>query len=542
MKRNANNKNNNRSLSSSLYANNNNNNNNESSAEFQQYTERLCAERNIPFDKIKNVRDLSSVPRRDAYTPKIRPNRVYRAGRMGDASERDIRILLKDLGIKTLVDLRSPTELRDDPVLDRPDVFGSFVDLIWSERRKGAVLELASGQSRIRTEEVVGGGVVDGESEGGEGAVHGEGVKKRTRVKRYLKNLVRGDSSNHDHVEEEEEHVSAVSADSSSSATVRKEPVVPLAIAADLAGLTSEEFDNDNDSSDDSNVLVVAADSGDIVVLDEDEEAVDMIMDDDDEEEDDDISSTIIDNDNTQVDKLAQSSNINNNNNNNKKKSSSRYANKYPPNAIFTDTNRSNRHERHFVSLMNELKYVRGTLSALRKRDIAKVILQSPGAIVSRRVRTNCYDTFINEINAGGLPMLNRLLLRFGAPGIRYVLQLCADTTRHPVAFFCTAGKDRTGVIAAIILSLCHIKDEDIVMDYGLSANVYAQMDDHTAMVGALSQRNLDPETFLGAPPSVMRSTLQIIDEDYGGVEAYCDYIGFDEDDRNRLREALLAE
>ena len=124
--------------------------------------------------------------------------------------------------------------------------------------------------------------------------------------------------------------------------------------------------------------------------------------------------------------------------------------------------------------------------------------------------------------------MLNELLLRYGAPGIKYVLEMCSDSKRLPLAFYCTAGKDRTGMIAAIILSLVGVPDENIVEDYSLSANVYAEMNDHQAMVGALSQRNLDAKTFLGAPPQVMRETLVNIRNDYGSVEGYLDWIGFD--------------
>ncbi len=69
---------------------------------------------------------------------------------------------------------------------------------------------------------------------------------------------------------------------------------------------------------------------------------------------------------------------------------------------------------------------------------------KNPGAIVSKRVRTGIKDVFLDEINRGGHIILNELLLRFGAPGIKYVLQLCADETRHPIGFYCTAGKDRT--------------------------------------------------------------------------------------------------
>ena len=198
------------------------------------------------------------------------------------------------------------------------------------------------------------------------------------------------------------------------------------------------------------------------------------------------------------------------------------------------------RKERHFVSLMNEFKYVRGTVSKLKKRTLAKSMMKAPGAVLSKRIWNSLKKPFINEINEGGLSMLNELLLRFGAPGIKHVLDICADETRHPVAFYCTAGKDRTGTIAAIILSLCGAKPEDIVEDYSLSANVYAEMNDHQAMVGALSQRSLDPKTFLGAPPEVMAATLHSIEENYGSVEGYCNWIGFGPDQQEKLRKALL--
>mmetsp|Transcript_1937 Transcript_1937/g.2338 ORF Transcript_1937/g.2338 Transcript_1937/m.2338 type:complete len:210 (-) Transcript_1937:150-779(-) len=204
------------------------------------------------------------------------------------------------------------------------------------------------------------------------------------------------------------------------------------------------------------------------------------------------------------------------------------------------DETRAGVKERHFVSIMNEMKYVKGTLSKVRKRDLAKAIIKSPGAIVSKRVRSSCKDVFLSRINAGGLHMLNELMLKYGAPGIRYVLDLCKDKSRYPIAFYCTAGKDRTGMIAAIILSAAGVPDEDIVEDYSLSANVYAEMNDHKAMVGALSQRNLDAKTFLCAPPEVMRDTLNNIRSTYGSMEGYLDYIGFNEEDRKQLRSALL--
>uniref|UniRef100_A0A6V2N8A0 Tyrosine specific protein phosphatases domain-containing protein n=1 Tax=Ditylum brightwellii TaxID=49249 RepID=A0A6V2N8A0_9STRA len=381
--------------------------------DFLTKTKTICEERNIKFDEIKNARDIASVN----HSPAI-GGRVLRLGRPSDASESDISILLNDLKLKTLVDLRSPTELKDDPTLERKELFKDFVSLVWIERNgpNGRVIEMKPGQPRI---------------------------KKSVRKRDVVKGVVNGISS---------------------------------AFVNTFMHLATPNDDQISDQlSDELN------ESGLKVELSP-EELCDCGV-----------------------------------------------------------SERCDRKERHFVSLMNEFKYVKGTLSKLRKRDIAGVLLRSPSAIVSKRAREKVKDVFLDEINDGGLPMLNELLLQFGAPGIRYVLEICADKTRHPVGFYCTAGKDRTGMITALILSVLGVPDEDIVEDYSLSANVYAEMNDHKAMVGALSQRNLDPKTFLGAPPSVMRDTLAGVRETYGSVDGYLDYIGFGEESRKKLKEALLS-
>lgn len=371
--------------------------------EFLARTKLICEERNLPLQKVKNARDLASV-----RNSPVRPGRVIRIGRVSDATEADLDILFGDIGVKTLVDLRSPTELKDDPTLEREEVFGDFTDMVFYEKGR-LVKELGAEEKRM------------------------EKPRKRDRVLKAVSGARKG----------------------------TKDVVL---------GFVDNFFGSDED------------DEG------EDEDCIGCVK----------------------AEELIQES-----------------------------KRRRNRKERHFVSIMNELKYVRGTLSKLRKRDIAKTIIRSPSTIVSKAARDNIKKPFLDEINGGGLPMLNELLLRFGAPGIRHVLDLVSDVNRHPVAFYCTAGKDRTGMIAAIILALLGANDDAIVEDYSLSANVYAEMGDNKAMVGALNQRSLDPKTFLGAPPHVMEDTLNTIRESYGSVEGYLDFIGFDEESRKRLIYAL---
>ena len=390
---------------------------------FKMRTKALCARRNLPLQKVKNGRDLASV----ANSP-VLPNRVYRIGRVSDATSVDIDRLFGSaggsIGIKTLIDLRSPTELKDDESLDRPEVYANFTDMIFYENRR-LVRELRHDETRTMQ------------------------MKKRRKRDR-VRMVVDGTKDV-------------------------------------LLGFVDNFFGSEDDNN---------AEEGGERNMEEDESS--------DEDEDDDCGDCL------EASKLIDEQRM-----------------------------RKNRKERHFVSIMNELKYVRGTVSKLRKRDIAKTIIKSPTTLVSKTARQDITKPFIDEINGGGLPMLNDLLLRFGAPGIKYVLDLCSDVNRHPVAFYCTAGKDRTGMIAAIILALLNVPDADIVEDYSLSANVYAEMDDHKAMVGALSQRNLNAKTFLGAPPHVMMETLHNIREEYGGVEEYLDYIGFGKESRERLICAL---
>jgi len=368
---------------------------------FLARTATLCVERNIPLEGVKNARYLASV----ANSP-VLAGKLIRIGRVSDATTHDLELLYGDLGIKTLVDLRSPTELKDDPTLEREEVYANFTDMVFYERGR-MVKELGPDEYLLQK----------------------KGRRDRIRAVRKKGRDV-------------------------------------------VVGFVDSFFANGDEEDDET-----------------EEECVDCIG----------------------AEKLLQET-----------------------------ARRRNRKERHFVSIMNEFKYARGTLSKIRKRDIAGTILKAPATLVSKAARERIKKPFLDEINSGGLPMLNELLLVYGAPGIKHVLDLLSDKNRHPVAFYCTAGKDRTGMITAIVLALLGVPDESIIEDYSLSANVYAEMNDHKAMVGALSQRNLDAKTFLGAPPQVMKDTLENIRGTYGSVEGYLDFIGFGEESRERLKAALV--
>jgi protein-tyrosine phosphatase len=60
--------------------------------------------------------------------------------------------------------------------------------------------------------------------------------------------------------------------------------------------------------------------------------------------------------------------------------------------------------------------------------------------------------------------------LEAGAESLGTALDLLGEAANLPAVFHCSVGKDRTGVLAAVVLGLVGVPDEVIVEDYVLSA------------------------------------------------------------------------
>ena len=60
-------------------------------------------------------------------------------------------------------------------------------------------------------------------------------------------------------------------------------------------------------------------------------------------------------------------------------------------------------------------------------------------------------------------------MLKEGGAQLTIALNALADPGMYPAVVHCAAGKDRTGVVAAVILSIVGVEDQDIALDYALS-------------------------------------------------------------------------
>ena len=109
------------------------------------------------------------------------------------------------------------------------------------------------------------------------------------------------------------------------------------------------------------------------------------------------------------------------------------------------------------------------------------------------------------------------------------------------VAFFCTAGKDRTGIVAAQILRMCGVSDEDIIADYSIT-EVYNE-EVIRARIESIPKEILaqvSPETMAlaaSSKPETMRRYLRWSAE--WGFADVMDKNGFTTEKQSRLKAAL---
>jgi hypothetical protein len=85
---------------------------------------------------------------------------------------------------------------------------------------------------------------------------------------------------------------------------------------------------------------------------------------------------------------------------------------------------------------------------------------------------------------------------------ICHVLKTCADRAHYPLVFHCTHGKDRTGIIAALILLTLGVDEADIVRDYAATEHVVPYEERARSLAPGM-----DASIWAGTPAPAMRAS-----------------------------------
>jgi protein-tyrosine phosphatase len=128
----------------------------------------------------------------------------------------------------------------------------------------------------------------------------------------------------------------------------------------------------------------------------------------------------------------------------------------------------------------------------------------------------------------------NRAMLEGVRAELEEVLRVIGTASAGPLLFHCVAGKDRTGLIAALLLALADVTPEAIAYDYAASTQNLRE---------AYLRRypDAEPQAIIEAvrcPEQGVHNMLDYLAK-FGGARAYLEEIGLTPEEIARLRARL---
>jgi protein-tyrosine phosphatase len=149
----------------------------------------------------------------------------------------------------------------------------------------------------------------------------------------------------------------------------------------------------------------------------------------------------------------------------------------------------------------------------------------------------------LGEIDASWLTRSYRGMIDGCAAEIGAVFRRLGREDGLPAVLHCTAGKDRTGVSAALLLLLLGVPREWVIEDYALTGHYTG--DRIRAAERFFRERGVDPSRvapLMGSEPATLAGALDHLESTHGGVERWArERAGLAADELAALRDALLA-
>lgn len=143
---------------------------------------------------------------------------------------------------------------------------------------------------------------------------------------------------------------------------------------------------------------------------------------------------------------------------------------------------------------------------------------------------------FFQMRNAGYVDLSDLYLdlLNDAQPQIKEVFRLFAKYKDEGIYFHCTAGKDRTGVIAMLLFALVGVDKQTIIANYSESYENNKERPGY---------KKLPPEwvKFVLSEPAYMERTIDFLEQQYGGVHRYLKQIGLTDEQLEIVKSSFLA-
>ena len=131
-------------------------------------------------------------------------------------------------------------------------------------------------------------------------------------------------------------------------------------------------------------------------------------------------------------------------------------------------------------------------------------------------------------------------LLEQGRGAIGTVLRALAEERPAAAAYYCTAGRDRAGLVTAVILRTLGVSDDTIAQDYALTDRYLRMSEAQSERVAKTFGTGPPRRGRLTTPAANMEFALRSMDERWPSIEAYLDECEVPAETQRGLREHLL--
>ena len=131
--------------------------------------------------------------------------------------------------------------------------------------------------------------------------------------------------------------------------------------------------------------------------------------------------------------------------------------------------------------------------------------------------------------------------LDHAGPGFARAFEILARSEGSAL-FHCTAGKDRTGLLALLLLEVAGVPTELIVADFALTHDRIGPLRER--LLADAEKNGVSREQFsrlLGATPDMIEPAIEHLRSQYGGAVAYLKAHGVSQDTLDEVRRKLTA-
>ena len=141
----------------------------------------------------------------------------------------------------------------------------------------------------------------------------------------------------------------------------------------------------------------------------------------------------------------------------------------------------------------------------------------------------NLIDDYMGQIEVNG-------------DSVMMALREIASAERHPIVYHCTAGKDRTGIVTAMLLAILGVDHETIAADYHVTTANMVPIIERIRNAQVYKDNGLAnaPAWIFASDPETMLAFLDRMTAKYGSAEAWALQRGLSADEINSIRTLLL--